>query len=363
MPTSYVSTMAKPGNGCPAPKPNNALLAITEVTVLHTGGHFDPITEQGIQARVPNANVCEVKLKMAKIVAHLIPLRAGRWSISLASKGNFVHSFNSHIPFNVILSYEHVLLSPFWGSGQLCPSLGWMQLLVHSVPTSQEDNNLVFGPDALLAEVRTLPSLKQAFFAMPPKWLKPVDQISSPYSSVMFTISDPDGSVTNTLLKGRTALFGKEVQIQRWVNKPLLVQCSRCHMLGHNRSSRVCPLEGDSMKCYICGGAHKSDEHDLCCPHKHTIVGICNCSTYKCLNCHKLGHHCCKNCCPAHALFCPHRPRWPVRAPDKGKGRDPLKGPGLPLHPPQTHFNEIVDQDYDLFNPPPLLPNPTGPQI
>ena len=46
---------------------------------------------------------------------------------------------------------------------------------------------------------------------------------------------------------------------------------------------------------------------------------------------------------------------------DKGKGRDPLEGPGLPL--PQAHFKEILDQDYDLFNPPPLPPNPTGPQI
>ena len=68
-------------------------------------------------------------------------------------------------------------------------------------------------------------------------------------------------------------------------------------------------------------------------------------------------------CCPAHALFCPHRLRWPARALDKGKGRDPLEGLGLPLHPPQMHFDEIVDQDYDLFNPWPLLPNPTGPQI
>ena len=43
-----------------------------------------------------------------------------------------------------------------------------------------------------------------------------------------FAISDPDGAITSTLLKGRAALFGKEVTIQRWVDKPLLVQCSRC---------------------------------------------------------------------------------------------------------------------------------------
>jgi hypothetical protein len=61
---------------------------------------------------------------MAKAVAKPIPLRAGRWSVHPRSKGNFVYSFDGHIPFDVISSYEHILLRPFQGTGQLCPSLG-----------------------------------------------------------------------------------------------------------------------------------------------------------------------------------------------------------------------------------------------
>jgi hypothetical protein len=71
--------------------------------------------------------------------------------------------------------------------------------------------------------VCTLPGLKKAFFAMEPRWLKPIAQIGSMYSSITFAFSDPDSSISNTLLKGRSALFGKEVKIQKWIEKPLLV--------------------------------------------------------------------------------------------------------------------------------------------
>ena len=35
--------------------------------------------------------------------------------------------------------------------------------------------------------------------------------------------------------------------------------------------------------------AHRSEEHNQRCPRKHAIAGICDCTTYKCLNCHCLG--------------------------------------------------------------------------
>ena len=144
-----------------------------------------------------------------------------------------------------------------------------------------------------------MPGLKKAHFAMPPRWLKLVKQIDSPYSSVTFAISDPDGAITSTLLKGQAALFRKEVTIQRWVDKPLLVQCSHCHALGHTKISRACPLGKDSVKCYKCGGAHLSEKHDQHCPRKHAIAGLCDCNHFKCINCHKTGHNCKDKQCPA----------------------------------------------------------------
>jgi hypothetical protein len=92
--------------------------------------------------------------------------------------------------------------------------LGWTRLLAHGVPIADNDD-IVFGPDALLMEVRTLLGLKKAYFAMPPRWLKPIEQLPACYSTITFAISDPDGSYMNTLIKGHPALFDKEVKIQK----------------------------------------------------------------------------------------------------------------------------------------------------
>jgi hypothetical protein len=266
---------------------------------------------------------------MAKAVAHPIPLKVGRWSLHPWSRGNFVFSFEGHIPFDTISSYEHILLNPFQGSGQLRPSLGWTRMIAHGVPFMEFDGK-VFGPDALLMETCTLPGLKKAFFAMEPRWLRPVGQILSLYSSITFAFSDPDGAILSALLKGRPAIFGKEVRIQKWIERPLLVQCSRCHALGHNKASKACPLSHDSAKCYICGNAHRLDEHNQRCPSKHAVVGICDCTNYKCINCLKPGHNCRDESCPARDQYRPRNRKAAGRPKDKGKQQDPAEGPGLP---------------------------------
>ena len=167
-----------------------------------------------------------------------------------------------------------------------------------------------------------MPGLKKAFFAMQPRWLRPLDCIASQYSTITFAISDPDGSITNTLLNNRAALFGKEVTISRWVDKPALIQCSWCHALGHNKASRLCPLGKDSVKCYRCGGAHRTDKHDQHCPRKHAVAGLCDCSHFKCINCHKTGHNSRDIRCPARDLYRPRATRKANKARNKGKEKE-----------------------------------------
>src|SRR6267154_5944896 len=285
---------------------------------------------------------------MGKTVPNPIPLRAGHWSVQQHSKGNFVYSFDGNIPFDLIESYERILLAPFHGTGKLSPSMGWTRLLAHGVPVFDE-NWFASGPEVLLKEVKTMPGLKKAHFAMPPRWLKPVDRIESDYSMITFAISDPDGTTTSTLLRGRAALFGKEVEIQRWVNKPVLVQCSHCHMLGHIKTSRACPLGKDSVKCYICGGSHQLEAHSQKCPRKHAVAGICDCRHFKCLNCHNVGHNCRDTRCPARDLFrpraiCKHR-----RPKNNGKDREwaPEREPSTA--PPNLTTETAFDEDEDLY--------------
>jgi hypothetical protein len=186
---------------------------------------------------------------------------------------------------------------------------------------------------------------------MEPRWLRPIGQILGPYSSITFAYSDSDGTITSTLLKGRPALFGKEVQIQKWIDKPQLVQCSRCHALGHNKASKACPLGRDSVKCYICGGSHRSEEHNQKCPRKHAIAGVCDCTNFKCINCLKTGHNCRDGTCPAREQYRPRNRRPAGRSSDKGKQRDPAEGPGL------AH-RETNPADTECLTGPPLSETP-----
>jgi hypothetical protein len=272
---------------------------------------------------------------MAKSVARPIALRAGRWSIHPRSKGNFVFSFDGCIRFEDILPYEHLLLNPFHGTGQLCPSMGWTRFVAHGVPVwAVYENWVPFGPQELLQEARALPGLKKATFAMQPRWLKPVGSIETEYSSVTFAVSDPDGTITNTLLNNRTALFGKEVTVHKWVDKPALVQCSRCHALGHNKASKACTLSRESVKCHICGGAHRSESHDRYCLRKHAVIGICDCKHFRCLNCQKTGHDCRNAKCPARDLYRPRGTRRAAGTGIGGKGKERAMDPDSVMHPP-----------------------------
>jgi len=119
-PASYASAAATVVNAQQGPTPlrtTHTLPPLTEVTVIRHGGHIDNQIELNIRARAADAIVQEVRLNMAKAVSRPIPLRAGRWSVNARSKGNFVYSFNGHIPFDIISLYEHILLSLFLGSG------------------------------------------------------------------------------------------------------------------------------------------------------------------------------------------------------------------------------------------------------
>ena len=83
----------------------HSLPTITEIIVLRSGGHPDPLMDQHIRAWAPDMIVKEVYNTMKKVVAKPIPLRAGRWSINPRSKGNFVYSFDGNIPFDKLQAY------------------------------------------------------------------------------------------------------------------------------------------------------------------------------------------------------------------------------------------------------------------
>jgi hypothetical protein len=92
---------------------------------------------------------------------------------------------------------------------------------------------------------------------------------------------------------------------------------------------------------YICGNAHRSDEHNQRCPRKHVVAGICDCTNYKCINCLKPGHNCRDECCPARDQYRPRNRKSAGRQRDKGKQRDPAEGPGLPRNSSATEEDSL----------------------
>ena len=101
-------------------------------------------------------------------------------------------------------------------------------------------------------------------------------------------------------------MFGKPVKFVVTGDSPRLIQCRRCHMLGHPTRSPLCKLHPAAARCYRCGGSHHSDHHDYECKGAHRTPGRCNC-TPKCLLCGNTGHHARSRKCPKQGDFAPPR--------------------------------------------------------
>ena len=151
---SYAMVTQKPANtNNPSPSPNKPgpLKALsTEVTVLHFEGLKNSQLKQAIRAHPADAIAHEVQAAVENVVHKPICIIAGQWSVSSKSKGNFIYTLAGEVPFAIIQTYERILVAPFPGTTQLCPSLGWTRLLAHGIPTMAED---IRGPEALLKEV------------------------------------------------------------------------------------------------------------------------------------------------------------------------------------------------------------------
>ena len=238
------------------------------------------------------------------------------------------------VDFTTIQKFESFLIGPFPGGGQLCPNQGWTKLLAHGVPVLNNDD-LVFSPEDLLREVWSIPGLHNAYFSSPLHWVKLVEKMTSCYSSLTFTFSNPSGTITKQILGNKQALFGKQVQIERWVDKPLLLQCSHCHTLGHAASSKACRLPSDSVHCYICGKGHLSDAHNQEClwVKQHKVAGTCDCKP-QCLSCNKIGHHARDSLCPAWEGFRPRHSRPGTKNKGKEKAPTPPDPTAQPDHRP-----------------------------
>ena len=277
-----------PKNARPAPRPETLR---TEITVQRPPGQV--VTSLGDASLI-----CRRVLNALQSARSTVPLLSGRWA---THSHNYVYTFAGDIPFARITQVAHILLQPFPG-GILAPCSGWSRVIFHGTPVSDPDSDAMYTKEQLMKELVRNPICSKLQFILPPSWVRHPDNIVSDTSSISFAFVDRDGETTRTMKKAHLAMFGKPVTFARWVSRPPLSQCGRCHKLGH--IANRCSMPRDSIRCYKCGKGHSAQDHNVSCPRarSHRVHGTCDCEP-QCLNCNEKGHFAIDVICKARNAF------------------------------------------------------------
>ena len=160
----------------------------------------------------------------------------------------------------------------------------------------------MYTDEQLLEELVRNPICTKLQFILPPSWICHREHTTSDASSISFTFVDWDGEITKTMKKAHLAMFGKPVTFTKWVSRPPLSQCGRCHKLDHIMNH--CSMPRDSVRCYKCGKGHNSWDHNILCPKakSHRAHGTCDCEPQY-LNCNEKGHYAIDVICKAWNAF------------------------------------------------------------
>ncbi|KAH9006051.1 hypothetical protein EDB84DRAFT_1447612 [Lactarius hengduanensis] len=248
----------------------------TEVTVARNGGFEDQVAEGALRARSPQSIVLDIRSLLERQVQNPVKLLGGRWSTNIARTGNFVLVLASDIPDEVVASFATWLCAPFPGA-TLQPTDRWTWAQLRGVTTT-DANGSVWDGDQILTELRRNPPFENAFMAARPRWQGAPERIASATSTVLIAYVDRTGEISKQADKEGIFMFGSTVKFVRAGDRPTLIQCGRCHQLGHNKSSPICgttmPTRGNAPREAIFApprlaspiSAETSGEHGLSTP-------------------------------------------------------------------------------------------------
>jgi hypothetical protein len=253
--------------------------------------------------------------------AHSMPLSApppiilrGRWSETVERTGNFVFQFAGNLSPSIIASYQESLCSHFPAAESACvvPTTGWTWVQLRGVDTALRvrDSETVYTGDELLTAFRANPCFNDITICVKLHWQGNPANFRKQAAMVITAILDENNEVCQRASREGVYMFGRQVKFVRAGSSPSLVQCSRCHEVGHYFTSPKC--RWTTSRCYRCGGGHDTRDHNFECKKVHKVVGVCNC-IFKCILCKGSGHNAREKKCPVRGDFVP--PRLPRAAP------------------------------------------------
>jgi hypothetical protein len=286
-----------------------APLGFTEVVVIRNGGMNDAEEEATFRRRAPVDIVQAAQRALQKASRNPPLILRGRWTENVAVTGNFVYRLAGEIPLPTILACRDQLCEPFpAGDTWIVPTKGWTWVQLRGVDVSyaEDDVDYVYEGAQLLQAFAANPCFQGADIMVPPHFQGNPSNFKQRTATVIAAISDPDNSRCQQASAEGVCMFGRQVKFVRAGDSPSLVQCSRCHQIGHYFSSPKCRLPPGSNKCFHCGGPHHSDNHDFECTGTHAVQGVCNCPK-KCILCKGSGHTAREKACPRRGDFAPPR--------------------------------------------------------
>jgi hypothetical protein len=289
-------------------------LGFTDVVVIREGGSEDREIEDAFRRRQP-VDIAQAAQRALNAVVRNPPIiLRGRWAESVEKSGNFVFRFAGNLSPQVIASYRDSLCSHFPAAESACvvPTTGWTWVQFRGVDIArvEGDSEIIYSSEELERALRANPCFNNVIFCAKPHWQNNPANFRSNAATVIAAILDPDNSACQRASSEGVCMFRRRIKFVRAGAAPSLVQCTRCHEIGHYYSSPKC--RWTTSRCYRCGGPHDARDHDFECKRQHKVVGVCDCVP-KCILCKNSGHHAREKGCPARGDFVP--PRLPRAAP------------------------------------------------
>jgi hypothetical protein len=271
--------------------------SVTHATIIRHGGLPDAEAERALHAKPAHFLVQAAQRALDRLSRTSPRILHGSWSQNYDQTHNFSYVLSGLISAHDLLKYKSQLCEPFLGlQTDLVPARGWSWAQLRNVPTVDEEG-FVWSVEDLFHTFVANPCFSEALICAPPHWQGNPVLSGKAASTVFVAYIDNRNIISQRAAKEGVYMFGRQVSFIHCGNSPTLVQCSRCHMLGHYATSTRCKEPVNTIKCFRCGAAHDSRKHDYECTRTHKVPGKCDC-VLKCLLCGGKDHHCRSQKCP-----------------------------------------------------------------